>query len=89
MILWYENSHSKALIFVKVVDYGQYGDTKSQSCSFLVKFKGQENMVIRKEVLKGACFFVVKLKAQSSIVAFLSDVKLDSEQCFYLVWVEG
>ena len=42
--------------------------------------------MIRKEVLKGACFsFFVKLKAQNSIVAFFSDMKLDTERCFYLV----
>ena len=42
-------------------------------------------MVIRKEVLKGACFFFVKLKAQNSVVVFFSDMKLDTEKCFYLV----
>ena len=59
--------------------------TKCQNCLFLVKFKAQENMVIRNEVLKGACFFFGKLKAQNSIVAFFSDVKLDTERCFCLV----
>ena len=41
-------------------------------------------MAIRKKVLRGA-FFFVKLKAQNSIVAFFSYMKLDMEGCFYLV----
>ena len=40
-------------------------------------------------MVKGACFFFVKLKTQNSIVAFFSDMKLDTESWFYLVWVAG
>ena len=88
MIRWYKKSHSEALIFIKVVDYGQYGDTKSQNCSFLVNLKFKKIWWYEKRYSK-MLDFLVKLKIQNPIVAFFSDMKLDTERCFYLVWVAG